>query len=160
MAINWDAGFRPDAVKDVKRLQTPGQPTRFQLTDEDGRSATFAGPIEAVVSAGQLVISASFPEATPRSTGTLTGTVLDQDGSPIADANVTINFFFGGLSDQDDHRVRTDAQGRFVLRLVPRRSSDGNPTKLSVVVYKDGYAGIDSRLTRVIDARMSSSLAE
>jgi len=155
VAINWDAGFRPDAVKDVKRLQTPGQPTRFQLTDAAGRSATLSGPIEPAVTsgllAGELVISASFPEATPDSTGTLTGTVLDQDGSPIADANVTINFFFGGLSDQDDHRVRTDAQGRFVLRLVPRRSSDGNPTKLSVVVYKDGYAGVDSRLTGVVE---------
>ncbi len=154
VAINWDAGFRPGAVKDVKRLEAPGQRTRFQLTDEAGRSATLSGPIEPAVTAGEVVISATFPEATPKSTGTLTGTVLDQDGRPIADANVTIYFAFrqgGAISAQDEHRVRTDAQGRYVLRSVPRKSSEGDPTKLSVVVYKDGYAGVDSRLTGVIE---------
>ena len=160
--LNWDGGFRPDAVKTLKHREDPRQPAHFQLTDEAGRSATLSGPIDAAITAGHLVVSASFPEADSKATGILTGTVVDRDGRPIADANVTIYFAYrdwGAISRQDEHRTRTDAQGRYVLRSIPRQSSEGNPTKLSVVVWKDGYAGVDSRLTRAVACAISSSRA-
>jgi RNA polymerase sigma factor (sigma-70 family) len=152
--LDWDGGFQPDAVKTLKRWQDPGQPAHFQLTDEAGRSATLSGPIDAAITAGQLVISASFPEAASKATGILAGTVLDQDGRLIADANVTISFAYrdwGAISSQDEHRTWTDAQGQYVLRAVPRQTYQGDRTKLSVVVYKDGFAGVDSPLSKVVE---------
>ena len=92
--LNWDGGFRPDAVKTLKHREDPRQPAHFQLTDEAGRSATLSGPIDAAITAGHLVVSASFPEADSKATGILTGTVVDRDGHPIADANVTIYFAY------------------------------------------------------------------
>jgi RNA polymerase sigma factor (sigma-70 family) len=144
--IDWEQGFRTDAVKTVERLVERGWTTRLRLSDDAGRSATIAGLTDAVASAGQLVIFALFPDATLQSTGTLTGTVVDQDGRPIADANVAIDFSLGqSLSARDEHRVRTNAEGRYALHSVPRLSDNGDPTKVSLVVYKDGFAGIDSQ---------------
>jgi hypothetical protein len=139
-------GFRPGAIKEVKRIDEPGEP-RFRITDEAGGSATVAGPVEASITGGKLVVSASLPEVDPKSFGGITGVVIDQDGRPVAGAKVTIYFAYrqwGAISGRDEHKVQTDAQGRFVLRSVPRTSYEGDPCKLSVVVYKDGYAGVDT----------------
>ncbi len=147
LTVRWDPAFRPDAVKNVKRLEDPGKPARFELTDDAGKSATISGPVDPVVTAGRLVISGSLPDGAARATGTLKGTVLDQDGRPVNDANVTIFFSFrqgGTISDRDEHHVRTDAQGRYAIPAIPRESYEGDVTKLTLVVYKDGYAGFDS----------------
>ena len=145
--LRWDDGFRPDAVKNVKRTDPPGGPPRAQLTDAAGKSATLSGPVEPAVGPGRLLICGSLPDPASRAMGTLKGTVLDQDGRPVSDANVTIYFSFrqgGTISDRDGHKVRTDAQGRYVIPSIPRDSYEGDLTKLSVVVYKDGFAGFDS----------------
>ncbi len=145
--LDWDQGFRPDSIKDVKRLADPGQPVRFRLTDDAGRAATISGPAEPAITEGRLVVNTSLPERTLESTGTLTGTVVDKDGHPVADAHVTISYAYrqgGAMSGQPEHRVRSDARGRYVLRAIPLQSYEGDPTKLSLVVYKDGYAGVDS----------------
>jgi RNA polymerase sigma factor (sigma-70 family) len=148
VTVRWDQEFRPDAVKDVKRTEVRGRPPQFQLTDDAGRTATIAGPVNPVATTGRLVCSVSLPDTTNRATGTLTGTVLDLDGRPVEDANVTIFYQFregrGTLSDRTEHRVRTDAQGRYALPSIPRQSHEGDPTKLVLVVYKEGYAGFDS----------------
>lgn len=149
VTIDRDEGFRPEAVKTVTKLEESGRPARFRLTDDAGRSAAIAGPIEAALSAGQLVISASFPEATPQSAGILTGTVLDQNGRPFADANVAVCFTSrqgaSVISVRDENAVQTDARGQYVLRAIPRQSHEREQTKLCVIVYKDGYAGVDSK---------------
>lgn len=93
------------------------------------------------------MISAVFPEATPESTGILTGTVIDAEGRPIAGANVAICFMEGqggSISVEKEHAVRTDAQGRYVVQAIPRQWPEGKPTKLRVIVYKDGYVGVES----------------
>jgi RNA polymerase sigma factor (sigma-70 family) len=148
VAIRRDQGFRPDAVKSVKRTGNRSQPPSFQLTDTGARSATVSGPVEPAVTAGQLLLSVSLPDTASRPTGSLTGTVLDPAGRPVSDASVTIFYSFregrGTISDKKEHHVRTDAQGRYVLPSIPRQSHEGDPTKLVLVVYKDGFAGFDS----------------
>jgi thiol-disulfide isomerase/thioredoxin len=147
VAVGWDQGFRPEAVANVKRATARDEPARFQLTDAAGRSATINGPVDPAVTAGRLVLSVSLADTAARATGTLIGTALDRDGRPVRDANVTIFYNFrqtGTVSDRNEHRVRTNAQGGYVLPSIPRQSHEGDPTKLSLVVYKDGYAGFDS----------------
>jgi thiol-disulfide isomerase/thioredoxin/protocatechuate 3,4-dioxygenase beta subunit len=145
--VQWDTGFRPDAVTDVKRLDDSGKPGRSQLTDESGRSATVTGPVEVSRTAGRLLIAAALPQRGSQPTGTLTGTVVDLEGRPVADAAIRVFFTYrqwGAMSGRSEHAVRTDAAGRYVLRSLPRRSYEGDPSKLTLVVCKDGYAGEDS----------------
>jgi hypothetical protein len=144
--VDKSHGFRPGAVKEVKRIDEPGEP-RFRIVDEAGGTATVSGPVEPSIVQGKLVLATSLPEVAPKSFGSVTGTVVDQGGHPIAGANVTLYYQHregGAISGHQEHKVRTDAQGRFVLRSVPRRSFQGDITKLAVVVYEDGYAGVDT----------------
>jgi len=60
----------------------------------------------------------------------LTGTVVDQDGSPVSDATV----LFGGRSDT---QVLTDASGVFTIWYTPEGS--GEP---AIVAAKEGYRAI------------------
>ncbi len=151
VTVRWDTNFRPAAVKSITRHDQPGQAPSFRLTDEGGRSAVVTGAVEPTTTAGRLVINASLAEAdvrdNPGSTGTLTGTVNDQQGRPVADAHVTIFYQFrqwGSMSDRDEHWVRTDVNGKYTIPSVPRKSYEGDLTKLSVVVYKPGFVGVDS----------------
>jgi RNA polymerase sigma factor (sigma-70 family) len=141
-------GFRPGAVREVKRfdeLDRAGS-TALLIVDESGGKATVTGPVEASVTAGQLLLSASLPELVPNSFGNITGNVVEVNGRPIAGANIALYYAYrdwGTISGREEHKVRTDAQGRFVLRSVPKRQ-EGDPTRFSVVAYKDGYAGADT----------------
>jgi RNA polymerase sigma factor (sigma-70 family) len=139
-------GFRPGAVEAVKRIDEHGEP-HFRITDEARGIARVSGPVEPSVERGRLVLTASLPEADPRSFGRITGSVIDRDGRPIAGATVTLYYQYrqwGAISSREEHKVRTDVQGRFVLHSVPRKTHEGDATKLAVVVYKDGYAGHDT----------------
>ena len=148
VTVGWDRGVPPRRRQEREaHRRCPASRHDFQLTDADGRSATISGPVDPIATAGRLVISGSLPDAASRATGTLTGTVLDWDGRPVSDANVTIFYSFrqgGTISDRPEHRVRTDARGHYVIPSVPRESHEGDLTKLTLVVYKQGYAGFDS----------------
>ncbi len=144
--LGWGHGFRPAAIKGFKHLDEPGEP-RFQLTDEAGGTATVAGPVEVSVKDGKVLVAAALPELDPRAFGRIAGTVVAPDGRPIAGATVTLYCQYrswGSISGRDEHKVRTDARGRYVLPSVARRSYEGDRPKLSVVVYKEGYAGTDT----------------
>ena len=123
-------GFRPGAVRDVKRIEEAGEP-RFRLTDEAGGNATVTGPVEPIVVQGRVMLSVTLPELDPDAFGNVTGTVVDQDNRPVAGATVTCFFTYRtwGMGSGRD-KVQTDALGRYVLRSVPRRSYEGDPTKL------------------------------
>ncbi len=149
--IRWDAEFRPDSAKSVTRQDQPGQPPSTRLIDDEGRSAVITGAVDPATTEGRLVISATLNDAGsqggPASTGTLTGTVIDHKSRPVADAHVTIFYQFrdwGSMSDRDEHRVRTDTHGKYTIPSVPRKSYEGDLTRLSVVVYKAGFVGVDS----------------
>jgi len=49
------------------------------------------------------------------------------------------------MSPKKEHAVRTDSQGRYVVQAIPRQWPEGKPTKLRVIVYKDGFVGVDSQ---------------
>jgi RNA polymerase sigma factor (sigma-70 family) len=153
--VRWDAGFRPDAVQSITRHDQPGQPPSSRLTDDQGRTAVINGAIELTTTSGRLVMTASLADAEskvrPASTGTLTGTVIDHKSRPVADAQVIIFYQFrdwGSMSDREEHWVRTDTQGKYTIPSVPRKSYEGDPTRLSVVVYKAGFVGVDSPVLR------------
>jgi RNA polymerase sigma factor (sigma-70 family) len=146
VGLRWDQEFDSSAVKEIKRFDEPTQPARFALKDDAGRTAAISGAVEASITDGRIVISAYFPQPQSQSTGTLTGEVVDESGRPVAEANVSVWFVFrqgSAVADQYEHRVQTDGRGRYVLRSVPLRSHEGDPTKLQVVVRKDGYRGTD-----------------
>jgi RNA polymerase sigma factor (sigma-70 family) len=139
-------GFRAAAIKGVERLNEPGEP-RFRLVDEAGGTATIAGPVEVDVQDGKAILSANLPDPDPRSFGRIAGTVVDENGHPVAGATVTLYCQYrswGAISGRDEHKVRTDVRGRYLLPSVARRSYEGDRPKLSVVVYKEGYAGADT----------------
>jgi RNA polymerase sigma factor (sigma-70 family) len=148
LAVRRDGGFRPEAVQNVKCVLDPGKPARFELVDAGGQTATITGPVEAAARSGRLVILATFPEAGSRPTGTLTGTVVDGGGHPIGGASVTIFYYFrqgGTISDRPIHHVQTDGQGRYAIPSIPRETHEGDLTKVSVVAFKPGYAGVDTQ---------------
>jgi RNA polymerase sigma factor (sigma-70 family) len=151
--IRWDAGFRPEAVKSITRHDQPDQSPSSRLADNEGRLAVITGAVEPTTTADRLMISASITDVDspagrgPASTGTLTGTVIDHAGRPVAEAHVTIFYQFrdwGSMSDRKEHWVRTDRQGKYTIPSVPRKSYEGDLTRLSVVVYKAGFVGADS----------------
>ena len=147
--LDWSQGFRPGAVKEIKRVTRLDErgTTYFRVADGAGGTANVSGPVEPSIQDGKLVLTASLPVNDPASFGQIKGTVIDQDGRPVAGANVTIFYMYrqwGAMSGSKEHRVRTDAQGHYLLPDVPRKSYEGDPAKLSVIVYKDGYAGVDS----------------
>ena len=157
--LNWPRGFRPGAVKEVKQIKRldEGGETDLRVTDEAGGSATITGPVEASIQDGQADPLDVAAGGRSRSFGSITGTVIDQDGRPIAGANVTIYHNYrqwgtisgSAMSTGADRRpgpVRPPLRPRGSLMRVIRR-------KLSIVVYKDGYAGRDTRHLRVQAAR-------
>ena len=59
--LEWEAGFRPDELEAISRLE--GNDRRFRLIDADARSATLRrpAPIEPVKEDGKLVIRVMIP---------------------------------------------------------------------------------------------------
>ena len=144
LRMEWGHGIRPP----WKGCSLEAGPERrIQLIDAAGGTVTIRGPVDVSTVEHPTLVTASLPEVDPGSYGRITGTVIDQEGRPIAGATVTIYFQHrqgGAISARDEHTVRSDAQGRFVLRSIPRTSREDDSRKLSVVVYKDGYAGGDT----------------
>ena len=143
LPIEWASGFRTDAVKAMERKA--GQ---FHLTDEAGRVATIkeAAGVEPTLAEGKLTVRVTLPEADPKTLGDLSGRVVDPDGKPIEGARVALSFHEKGGSAMggDRQKATTDAEGRYVLRSIPREGPRGEPVRIAVVVTKDGYAGVDS----------------
>ena len=114
--LDLSHGFRPGAIRAVKRLDEPGEP-RFQLTDEAGATATVGDRSRSSVEGRPAHrLRAPCRTSIPGQFGSVSGTVLDQDGRPIAGATVTIYLRVpsgGAISGRDEHKVRTDAQGRY-----------------------------------------------
>ena len=144
--IEWDTQFSPDAVKAMNNRDG-----RFHLTDDAGKSATIveSDAVHPTIVDRKLVLQVTLPEDDSKSFGSLTGQVIDGQGQSLAGAKVALAFgdrsSGSAMSGDPAHQVTTDAHGNYIVRSIPRRTTDGNPMKAFVVVTKDGYAGVDSQ---------------
>ena len=88
------------------------------------------------------MVRVTVPYRDARNYGALTGQVVDERGSPIAGAHVTV-WAQGGSRETDAlrHRATTDPQGRYRLRDIPHRAIDGMPMPVRLTVTRDGFAG-------------------
>jgi RNA polymerase sigma factor (sigma-70 family) len=145
LSLKWDSGFRPDELEDISRLE--GNKRRFRLVDADARSAVLQAPelVEPVKEEGKLVFRVTVPYRDAKDHGALTGQVLDEQGTPVAGAQVSV-WGEGGSREMDDlrHRATTDPQGRYRLRDIPRRAIDGQPLQVRLIVTRYGFAGIQT----------------
>ena len=101
--------------------------------------------VEPVKEEGKLVFRVTVPYRDARDYGALTGQVLDEQGTPVAGAQVGV-WGEGESRETDDlpHRATTDPQGRYRLREIPRRAIDGQPLQVRLIVTRDGFAGLQT----------------
>ena len=153
LSLNLEAspGFSPDRLKEI--VHEKGKNHDYRFVDVSGQSATLHANalVEPINDRGKLVIHVKFPEANSANEGELTGQVVDQQGRPLESARIALFVSWG--KGRDRHGVTwsrrnpgwtTDAQGRYHIRSVPRRTLDGSPVRLSVIVARDGFAGTES----------------
>jgi RNA polymerase sigma factor (sigma-70 family) len=151
MTLEWQSGFRPDAVTSVTSLG--GSPARYILNDHSGKTATLTVPGKGLAAprldGGKLIVEVTLPEPDPKAFADLTGKVVDTSGRPVAGASVALTWVgqhgVGMMSAQDRHRAMTDVQGDFRLRSIPRADSTGKPVTISLTVTKEGLAGVDTK---------------
>jgi RNA polymerase sigma factor (sigma-70 family) len=154
MTLEWQSGFRPDAVTSVTKLQ--GAPARYLLTDHSGKTATFSGTDKGRaaprIDGGKLVVEVTLPESKPTACGDLTGNVIDTSGQPVAGASVALGWAgengMSIMSVDDGHHALTDAHGNYRLRSLPRFDSMGKPATIWLSVTKEGLAGADTKSFR------------
>jgi RNA polymerase sigma factor (sigma-70 family) len=154
LTLEWKSGFRPDRVATVTNLG--GSPAQYRLGDANGETATISGTdkgrVEPRLEGSKLVVEVTLPEPDPKAFADLTGKVVDTSGQPVAGALVALIRVEeeGGsaMSADDRHTVRTDAQGDFRLRSIPRASPTGKPVTIQLAVTKEGFAGVDTKRVR------------
>jgi Carboxypeptidase regulatory-like domain len=104
------------------------------------------------VGVGILLLSFSVALRAQNSGATLSGTITDQSGSPVANARVSVSNIFSGQTVE----TRSDASGRYsVSKLEPgnyevKAAAEGFPTSTSRMTLRAGA-------TRTLDLRMGGS---
>lgn len=94
------------------------------------------------------MIRVRLPEPDPKGLGDLAGRVVDEAGRPVEGARVALIFVGeqgngSAMSSDDRHQVITDAQGRYLLRAIPRAHPGGAAVKFGLAVTRGGFAGLD-----------------
>lgn len=144
-----DKGFRPDAVASIEKEE--GEPVRFRLVDQDGKTASLVQAtsrcrLEPRIENGRIVVRILMQEPNAQDYGDLIGKVVDGAGGPVAAARLAVVWHEeqNGSSGMSDFKATADERGEFRLRSIPRKSPDGKPVKIGLVVTKDGFAGVDA----------------
>jgi RNA polymerase sigma factor (sigma-70 family) len=146
--LEWASDFRPDSVEAVAEFKD--KPGHFRLTDAAGKTATLSGVGlgRPTIEAGKLAVRVKIATPDPLQVGDLSGRVIDALGKPVEGARVNLVFVTkgsSGMSSIDSHNAKTDATGGFRLGSIPRKHFfTGGPTSISIVVSKDGFAGVDT----------------
>jgi thiol-disulfide isomerase/thioredoxin/uncharacterized GH25 family protein len=140
VSLEWEAGFLPDAIKNVDKSDQGGPNARFRLIDVTGRTATASGPVEPLVTNGRLVLRVLFPGPDAKAFGALTGRIVDEGGRPVAGAAVGLVIWEANTTEHDNHREYTDDQGRYLFHRLARRGAEGE-LRFGVVARKPGYSG-------------------
>jgi hypothetical protein len=168
LELEWEAGFRPDAVRSIGR--DPERPGRFHLRDEGGKSAMLgavsqaeqdrsvglrregasaaiigANAIKPVIERGKLVIGVELPGLSTEQHSELTGLVLDPRGQPVPGARVGLVVVHDGgregrLSSDRRNWSTTDPRGRYRMKAAWRSEPAGKPGVFQLVVVKPGFA--------------------
>ncbi len=129
-SLTIEPGFRLDRVREV----APEQPAEtFQIRDDQGKVASLRNARASLVQ-GVLFVDVDLERTDPAAIGPVRGTVVDENGQPIAGARVGLVASGIGVTGV------TTNDGQFALR---DHFQPG--TELSVAVVKDGFAGIDTR---------------
>lgn len=144
-----DRGFRPDAVTTIEKQE--GEPVRFQLVDRDGKTAELVQPpgrcrLEPRIEDGRVVVRVVMQEPDPENYGDLIGKVVDVSKAPVAGVRLAMVWHEEqhGSSGMSGFTATSDDRGDFRFRSIPRKSVEGKPIRVSLVVTKDGFAGIDT----------------
>jgi protocatechuate 3,4-dioxygenase beta subunit len=148
LRLEWDDHFQPEAIKSIERV--PGDAIRYRLTDLSGNSATLATTdlAEAKMARGKLVIDVPLPAPDPKNLVELIGQVVDEEGKPIADALVTLEYVLDTagphLSENLRPQTKTNSQGKYRFSAIERLFSAGKPCAVRLSVSREGFAGIES----------------
>jgi hypothetical protein len=94
-----------------------------------------------------LSISFSFPMWAQTSTASLSGTVTDLSGAPVANAKISVSNVFTGQTVE----AETDASGRYTV-------SKLGPGDYEVTAVSEGYPTSKSRVTVAADATQTLNL--
>jgi thiol-disulfide isomerase/thioredoxin len=163
--LEWVSGFRTETVRTIERVAGG-----HRLKDDAGRIATIgdapreipdgaggsikigeSGRVEPTLLDGKLVIRVFFSDAGRVSSGALAGRIVDEAGRPIDGVHVALGFHTregtrggGVFPDDKEHEAITDRNGQFLVRAIPRLGVNGNPTSLSLVIRKEGFASLQT----------------
>jgi RNA polymerase sigma factor (sigma-70 family) len=163
--LEWAPDFNPEIVKTVEPVSGG-----YSLTDDAGRLATIGEPaqefpsgtgplvtiaepgrVEPTLVDGKLVIRVVFNELGRVWPGKLAGQIVDHAGQPVTGARVAPAFHFreansgGGFFPDDAHyEATTDNRGQFMLQQLPRSREIGQSTKISLIVWKEGFANLQT----------------
>ena len=143
-SLTIEPGFRLDRVREI----APQQPAEtFRIRDAQGKVATLRNARASLVQ-GELVVDVDLERTDPAEIGAVRGTVVDENGQPIAGARV------GLIANGIAATGVTTNDGQFALRDHWVRTAAQPGLKLSVAVIKDGFGGIDTpRMARPDDPR-------
>ena len=128
-------GFRNDRVTSLNQLPHGD----CELRDSEGRIATLHGA-RAEIKDGTASLVVELKPRSAAESALIVGRVVDGHNQPIAGAEVEAAFHSGGGSATSLLTAESQADGMF--RLVIPKPSDGG--RVSLVVTKEGYAGIDT----------------
>ncbi|MDR3620524.1 MAG: sigma-70 family RNA polymerase sigma factor [Paludisphaera borealis] len=165
--LKWAAGFRPDFVRKVERVENA-----YRLTDDHDRTATISdapqtlpdgsdgplllgggGRVEPSLVDGKLVVRCVFSEAEPVALGAAVGRVVDGDGRPIEGVRVGLRVHIesaSGLSSSlglllhNELQEKTDRDGRFRINGLTNKNGSDKSRGYSLALWKKGLASLDS----------------
>lgn len=140
--LDFEEGFDPSRVDRLTRDEKTG---RFQCTDIDGKTATLDGPTASITD-GALELTLAGRNLLDKSAATVSGTVTDEKGQPIAKTHIAValNQKSGGGYLTQHHAVSAE-NGTFTVEAIPAAETATGTTQYSLVVTKKGYAGIDTK---------------
>jgi len=137
MSVDFDKGFDPgNVMADVTRQDDGATIVR----DANGRAATLRG-CDVTISENEMSIAIDVNVGSSNNLfGQLRGRIVDVHGDGIEGASLAIAFHSKGGSATSRITATTDNTGRFAVG-VPQLRAD---QKVSLVVTRDGYAGMDT----------------
>lgn len=133
-------GFRVETASQVK----PGvEHDSFEIRDKNGKLATVRGG-QVTLDRGRALIDVELVPVASVGTGEIIGKVADDAGRPIRGAQVTVVYQNkSGASVMTEFAATSGADGRFAIENIACTGAEPGD-QMSLVVLKDGYAGIDS----------------